>query len=494
LEWEINMCLLSAVEIRHDGPIVLTGLLLMLLLESTVAQTTGAAFRVDSVFAMYDNTRSPGCAVGVIHKGEFVFRRGYGMANLEYGIPLASSSVFRIGSTSKQFTAAAMVLLAQDGRISLNDDIRKYLPELPDYGVQVTIRHLLHHTSGIRDYLTLAYLAGLRDDDFFTDEDVVTMLSRQRELNFSPGGEHLYSNSGYFLLSQIVKRVTGVSLKQYAQERLFGPLGMANTHFHDDHTHIVPQRATGYAPSDSGFRISITTLEMVGDGGIFTSVDDLLEWDRFFYAPSVYDLHLDRPNDFWTVMLTRGVLNKGDTLNYALGLTHGEYRGLKVISHGGAFVGFRAEMMRFPEQSFTVICLCNLSRSHPTALARQVADIYLGDLMGPKPDPQDGSSAAGSGERESEPLPLSPGQLAEYTGTYYSAELDVTYRISLANGDLRLEVGNDLDGRLRRSAVDRMRRGGVTLQFQRDADGMITGFVLDAGRVKNLGFTLLSED
>jgi CubicO group peptidase (beta-lactamase class C family) len=488
------MFLLSTVGIRNARPMVLTGLILMLPSQPTLGQAASPAVRVDSVFAMYDNTRSPGCAVGVIHDGEFVFRRGYGMANLEYGVPLTSASVFRIGSTSKQFTAAVMVLLEQEGRVSLDDDIRKYLPEIPDYGVTVTVRHLLHHTSGIRDYLTLAYLAGLRDDDFFTDEDVLTMLSRQRELNFSPGQEHLYSNSGYFLLSQIVKRVTDMSLRQYAREHLFVPLGMSNTHFHDDHTRIVHQRAAGYAPTDSGFRISMTTLDMVGDGGVFTSVDDLLEWDRFFYAPDAYDLQLDRPDDFWKMMLTRGVLNNGDTLDYALGLTHGEYRGLKVISHGGAFVGFRAEMMRFPEQRFTVICLCNLSRTRPTALARQVADVYLGELMGPKPVAETGPSGTGSGEGESEPLPLSIAQLAEYTGSYYSEELDVTYRISLSNGDLRLEVGNGLDGRLRRSADDRMRRGAVTLQFERDANGRITGLVLDAGRVKNLGFTLLKDD
>jgi CubicO group peptidase (beta-lactamase class C family) len=410
------------------------------------------------------------------------------MANLEYDIVLTPSSVFRIGSTSKQFTAAAMVLLQQEGRISLDDDIRKYLPELPDHGVPVTIRHLLHHTSGVRDYLTLGYLAGLRDDDFFTDEDVVTMLARQRELNFSPGDDHLYSNSGYFLLSQIVKRVTGESLKQYAQENLFGPLGMSNTHFHDDHSHIVPQRATGYAPADSGFRISMTALEMVGDGGVFTSVEDLLQWDRFFYAATAADPPIDQPGAFWATMLSRGVLNTGDTLDYALGLAHGEYRGLKVISHGGAFVGFRAELMRFPDQRFTVICLCNLSRTNPTASARQVADVYLEDVMEPRADSGTSIDDRRAEADESEPLPSSVEQLAEYAGLYYSEELEVTYEIKLANGDLGLEVGNDLDGRLRLSASDEMRRGGVTLRFHRDSKGRVAGFLLDAGRVRNLIF------
>ncbi len=482
------MLCLRILDSPSSRPIALAGLLVMPFSVPAVGQSVYNGPRVDSIFAAYDNVGSPGCAVGVIRHGDFVLERGYGMANLEYDIVLTPSSVFRIGSTSKQFTAAAMVLLQQEGRISLDDDIRKYLPELPDHGVPVTIRHLLHHTSGVRDYLTLGYLAGLRDDDFFTDEDVVTMLARQRELNFSPGDDHLYSNSGYFLLSQIVKRVTGESLKQYAQENLFGPLGMSNTHFHDDHSHIVPQRATGYAPADSGFRISMTALEMVGDGGVFTSVEDLLQWDRFFYGATAADPPIDQPGAFWATMLSRGVLNTGDTLDYALGLAHGEYRGLKVISHGGAFVGFRAELMRFPDQRFTVICLCNLSRTNPTASARQVADVYLEDVMEPRADSGTSIDDRRAEADESEPLPSSVEQLAEYAGLYYSEELEVTYEIKLANGDLGLEVGNDLDGRLRLSASDEMRRGGVTLRFHRDSNGRVAGFLLDAGRVRNLIF------
>jgi CubicO group peptidase (beta-lactamase class C family) len=240
--------------------------------------------KVDSLFAPWNKPDSPGCALGIIKDGKLIYKRGYGMANLEYGIPITSQSVFRIGSTSKQFSAMCMVLLEEEGKLSLDDDIRKYIPELPEYETPITIRHLLHHTSGIRDYLTLMTLAGEREDDFFTNEEVVGFLARQMELNFKPGEEHLYSNSGYFLLSVITKRITGESMSIYAEKNIFEPLGMENTHFHDNHTSIVRNRASGYLPrEEGGFQISMTTLDMIGDGGIFTCVDDLLLWNQNFY-------------------------------------------------------------------------------------------------------------------------------------------------------------------------------------------------------------------
>ena len=283
--------------------------------------------QVDAIFAAYDNTRSPGCAVGVIRDGEFILRRGYGMANLEHGIPLSSESVFRIGSTSKQFTAAAILLLVEEGRVSLDGDVREYIPELHDFGTPVTIRHLLHHTSGYRDYLTLMGLAGYRGDDYYDDDDLLRMISRQRELNFEPGSEYLYSNTGYWLLSQVVERASGESLREYAAGKIFGPLGMDNTHFHDDHRIVVPNRASGYVSAgQDGYRIFMTTLPMVGDGGVFTTVDDLLAWDRNFYDPSI-----GSPG-FVESMQTTAVLNDGEALTYASGLTVSTYRGLRTVS------------------------------------------------------------------------------------------------------------------------------------------------------------------
>ena len=295
--------------------------------------------KVDEIFSTWDRIDSPGCALGVINNGKLIYTRGYGSANLEYGLPITSKSVFRIGSTSKQFTAMCIALLEEEEKLSLDDNIRRYIPEMPVYESAITIRHLLHHTSGIRDYLTLWSIAGSRDDDFFVDDEVLAMLSRQKELNFAPGDEYLYSNSGYFLLSQIVKRITGKSMREYAEKNIFEPLGMTHTHFHDDHTRIVPKRASGYESTGKNmFRISMTTLDMIGDGGIFTTIEDLLLWDRNFYENK---LGKGGP-ELIEKMQTTGCLNDGTHLDYALGLVVKEHRGLKKVSHGGAFVGYRA--------------------------------------------------------------------------------------------------------------------------------------------------------
>jgi len=339
--------------------------------------------RVDKLFAAWERPDSPGCALSVIEDGQFVYQRGYGMANLEHDVPISSQTVFRIGSTSKQFTAMCVTLLAEQGRLSLDDDIRKYLPEIPEYERPVTIRHLVHHTSGLRDYLTLMELAGMRDQDFYTDEEVIEMLARQKELNFAPGDEYLYSNTGYYLLGVIVKRASGQSLRRFAEEHIFGPLGMTSTHFHDDHTEVVKQRAMGYSPKQGGgYRIDVTTLDMVGDGGLFTTVEDLFLWDQNFYHNRLGqgDTGLIRH------MLTPGTLNDGEELDYAFGLMVSGYKGLKMVSHAGAFVGFRAEMIRFPEQKVSVICLASLSTINPERLARQVADVYLADQLEEQPE------------------------------------------------------------------------------------------------------------
>ena len=443
-------------------------------------QATTAGAQIDEIFAAYDHTRTPGCAVGVIRDGDFVLRRGYGMANLEYGIALSPESVFRIGSTSKQFTAAAVLLLAQEGKLSLDDDVRDHLPELNDFGTPVTIRHLVHHTSGYRDYLTLADLAGWSEDDYYTDADLLDMLSRQRQLNFDPGDEHLYSNSGYWLLSQVVERVSGKSLKEYAEESIFAPLGMNDTHYHDDHTEIVPQRASGYAPTGEGFSISMTTLPMIGDGGVFTTVDDLLRWDQNFYDPSVGG------PQFIDDMLRTGSVNDGNELTYASGLDVDTYRGLNMVSHSGGFVGFRAEMIRFPVEQFSVICLCNRADANPSRLSREVAEVYLGDRM----EAQEPRGQRAPRAQPPDMVELSDAALAAFAGDYYSEELDVVYRLSVARGSggIVYEVGSQR-GSARPIGDDALWSDNLRFRFERDTAGAISGFQIDAGRVKNLRFT-----
>lgn len=449
--------------------------------------------RVDKIFAAYDNTRSPGCSLGVIQDGEFVLKRGYGMGNLELGAPLSPESVFRIGSTSKQFTAASIVLLAEEGKLSLDDDVRKYIPELPEFDPPVTIRQLVHHISGYRDYLTLMTLAGKRDADYYDDEDLLELLSRQRKLNFMPGSQYTYSNTGYWLMSQLVKRTSGLSLREFAGEKIFEPLGMDNTHFHDDHAEIVPNRAYGYAPTeDGGYVISMTTLPMIGDGGVFTTVEDLFRWDQNFYDPAIGG------PEFLEQMLTRGVLNDGEVLEYAFGLGHGTYRGLKTVSHSGGFVGFRAQIVRFPDERFTVICLCNRGDANPTRLSYAVADVYLEERLEPVDDTGDDEGASGEEDAEGNSFVPKPEELAELAGDYYSEELDVTYALRVEGQGLALESGlaPELGGSsgiiFAPAEADVVKYRFLTLRFQRDSAGRVSGFELDAGRVTNLGFTRLS--
>lgn len=395
--------------------------------------TDPSAAEVDAVFADYDHTTSPGCSLGVIRNGELIYTRGYGMANLEYGIALSPSSVFRTASVGKQFTAMAIAILDQQGVVSLDDPLSRFIPEFPSWAEEISIRHLVHHTSGIRDYLTLAWLAGMGDEAHYTDEYALDLLSRQEQLNFSPGDDHLYSNSGYLLLAHIVKRATDQTLREWATENMFGPLGMHDSHFHDNHTHIVPNRADGYAPSDDGYRISMTTLDMVGDGGVYTTVEDFLLWDRNFY-----DNKLGKGGpELIEMVTTPGSLNENEPMTYAFGLDVDEYRGLPAVSHGGAFVGFRTDTLRFPEQRFSVVVYCNRADADPSGLSREVAALYLADVLAPQQGP------AGVDPTEVQGVETTPSDLKRFPGHYWNAEDRETVEIIAVEGALYLQFSEE---------------------------------------------------
>lgn len=467
------------------------GLLLLSLLTACGQQgapplLTGARPEVDAVFVDYDTPGSPGCSLGVIENGEFIYRKGYGLANLEYNIPLDADSVFRVGSVSKQFVAMLVLLLERDGELSLDDDVHQWIPELPDFGEEITVAHLLYHTSGLRDYLELMALAGYRDEDYYNADELLAVLSRQRELNFTPGDEHLYSNTGYFLLGQIIERITGKSLNDAAQERIFGPLGMTSTHFQDDASRIVPHRASGYAPAEGGgFVISMTTLPIVGDGGVFTTVNDLLAWDRNFY-----DNQLGGGQALIDRWLTPGRLNDGSSAGYSAGIVDYTYRGLRVVGHGGAFVGFRAEVMRFPEQRLGVITLCNVSTANPTRLSLRVAEVFLGDQMSPPEATVGDDESSAENDEQSEEFPLPVAELRDFEGRFVSPELQVTYVLSVGDGQLVWEIPHKQTSPLRPQGEDRFRAESwpVVFRFVRTSRGQVSGFLVDLGRVKNLWF------
>ena len=328
--------------------------------------------KVDSVFAKYDKPNSPGCALAILKDGKILYKKGYGMSNLEYGIAISPSSIFHVCSVSKQFTAAAIVMLSLEGKLSLNDDIRKYIPEVPDFGHIITLNHLLHHTSGLRDQWDLKALAGWRDEDLITEKDIMEMLARQKALDFIPGDEFNYCNTGYTLLAVAVKRVTGVSLREYTDSVFFKPLGMTNTHFHNDHAEITPNRTSAYRKDEKGiWKISIPVFDTYGPTSLFTTVEDLAKWDENFYTKQIGG------NDFVNAMQLTGFLNDGTPQIYASGLFIETYNGYKTVVHSGADAGYRSYFLRFPDQHFSVILLANLANINTRSLSTKVADIFL---------------------------------------------------------------------------------------------------------------------
>ena len=438
--------------------------------------------QVDALFAELAGPATPGCAVGVVRDGELVHGRGYGSANLDHQVALDTRSVFYLASVSKQFAAAAVALAAEEGYLSLDDDVRKHVPELPEYGAPITVRHLVHHTSGLRDYLTLNSLSGRPSDRSWRTEEFLELVARQRALNFDPGSEYLYSNTGYVLLTEIVRRATGRSMREYADERIYRPLGMRDTHFHDDAGRVVPRRVIGYSAADGNeWRVNHWfAFDLVGDGGLYSTVEDLARWDANFY-----DGRVGGPG-FLGRMHERGVLVGGDTISYAFGLTLGEHRGLRTVEHGGALAGFRTNILRIPDERFSAIVLCNTSAAIPARLARQIAEIHLGDRMSAPPPAADrAATPSAQGEDEdSKAWPVAPAELA---GAYYSEELDAVYEL-VAEGDevtARLASGQSLA--VRPLGSDELAAGSLVLRLRR-AGGEVTGFALDAGRVRGIEF------
>ena len=339
------------------------------------------AHAVDQLFAQWVGPDLPGASIAIIQNGKIAYSQGYGAANLEYGVPNSPATVFHLGSVSKQFTAFAIYLLVQDGRLSLDDDVRKYLPKLHDFGKVITIRQLLHHTSGVREQWNLLCLAGWRPEDVITDDDVARLLFQQTELNFAPGDQFLYSNSGYTLLAMVVKQVSGKTLPAFAKERIFDPLGMAHTHFQDDYGIVVKDRAYSYAPQPDGkYQYVALSDSTVGPSSLFSTVGDLARWDENFYTGEVGGPAL------LAQMQEKGKLNNGKEIEYASGLEIGKYRGLRTVEHAGGAAAYRTNILRFPDQHFSVVVLANAGDLSPTALSFKIADIYLKDRLQPTPD------------------------------------------------------------------------------------------------------------
>ncbi|WP_338876281.1 serine hydrolase domain-containing protein [Spirosoma sp. SC4-14] len=524
-------------------------LLLISLCSSTYGQLPDSLTqKIDAVFAEYDKTNTPGCALAILKEGKIIYQRAYGMSNLEYNIAINSSSIFHTASLSKQFTAAALLKLSLDGKLSLTDDIRKYVPEVPAFGHTITLNHLLHHTSGIRDQLDLQWLAGWRDDDLITENDILTMLTRQKALNFIPGEEYAYCNTGYTLAAIAVKRITGISLRDYADSVFFKPLGMSHTHFHSNHSEIVPNRTSAYRRDRKGnWKISLPVFDYYGSTSLFTTVEDLAKWDENFYSKKIGGDALIK------LMRRTGELNDGTPQDYASGLVISTYKGYRTEGHSGADAGYRCNMIRFPDQHFSVIVLANLANISVRSLTDKVVDIFLKDSLSQQPvfktdstvlrnwagdyfdsrthsilnvRAKEGKLLLGStellattnaeftiqsyefkfsGDSIHTKLQVSlPGskvqdydkvkrinpsaaELQEYTGNFFSSELNTSYSLSIKDGYLVLKMPKNEIIELAPFIKD-VFADGIVARFSRNKKKVITGFYLTTDPVRNLYF------
>jgi CubicO group peptidase (beta-lactamase class C family) len=415
-----------------------------------------APARVDKLFVKWDSYSTPGCAVGVYRDGRSIYLHGYGMADLDHNARIEPSTIFHVASMSKQFTAASVIMLSLQGKLSLDDPVQKYIPELPDFGAPITLRELMHHTSGLRDQWTLLDIAGWRYSlDLITNNDVLALMARQKALNFPPGSRYMYCNTGYTLLGEVVKRVSGESLRDYTTHHIFEPLGMTHTHFRDNHAELVKNMAIGYVPKGDTFEISITNFDTVGATSLLTTVEDLQKWDENFYTPRVGG------ERFLQEMLRPGKLNNGELLKYASGLSVMTYRGLPIVDHTGADAGYRSDMLRFPQEHFTVSVLCNVATGDPSGQAHRVADIYLADKLKPEevlPEPK--------------PVQLSETWLWGHTGAYINSDNNDILKIVFAAGRLAIAAeGAEPPRPFTPLADSRFRMGSAEYDFRDGADG-----------------------
>jgi CubicO group peptidase (beta-lactamase class C family) len=436
--------------------------------------------QIDQLMSAYTLPGSPGASIAVAKEGRILFSKGYGSANPEYDIPNTPGTIFHVASISKQFTAFAIALLADEGKLSLDEDIRTYLPEMPDFGQKITIRHLIHHTSGLRDQWNLLALAGWRLDDVITHNQVLRLISHQRELNDKPGEEMNYCNTGYTLLAEVVYRVTGSTLQKWTDERVFQPLGMTNTLFYDDHEKIVKHRAYSFNVTSNGLKKSVLSYANAGATSLFTTAEDLAKWSENFHSMKVGNVRVMKQ------MNERAVLNKGDTTSYAFGQVIGNYKGQTTISHGGADAGYRSHLLRFPDQRYTFIVLSNFSSSNPHRIAHTIADIYLKDILIEQKE-----AAAAVKEPE---LQVSEEILKLYAGKYELATQIVTFSVERGklivtppgSGPLTLTARSDSEFYV--SAAD------ATIIFNSNAGNKADAFQFTQGSFTANGVRLKEDD
>ncbi|MDP8246253.1 MAG: serine hydrolase domain-containing protein [Candidatus Hinthialibacter antarcticus] len=484
--------------------------------------------KTDRQFRKWDRTDSPGCAIIVVKDGEVIHQNGYGMANLRYDIPIdPETTIFRTASNSKQYVAFAILLLHDEGLLTLDDDIRDYIPESPDFGETITIRHLLHHVSGIRDYLSLASMSGLvLMNDYIDKTYALEMFENQQRLNFAPGDQTMYSNTGFTLLGEIVARVSGQSLSEFCRERIFEPLGMTNTFFIDNFQTVYDNFADAYIPDPEGNTWHSTIgFSSVGAAGMASTVVDLAKWDENFYNPVVGNSTIIK------MMEQKFRLNDRTLGTMSMGLIVEEALGIKVVYHGGDLNGFHCQTMRFPNEHFSMIFLSNTAELNSGELATmsiQIRSFYLQEpdtsvtdfqLHEPTPPmpaflsgfihpdldmmpylnpPAYAPKARAARPSQAKPQLTEP-QVRRYVGRYYSEELDVFYELALEDGYLMFKTPRirpgifgvdqvDSDGSFVTEVIPFIGLPAFWGTFTEDGSGNIDGFLLSNFRVIDLKF------
>lgn len=420
--------------------------------------------QIDQLFSRY-NSQTPGASVAVARDGKIIFQKGYGSAALEYDIPITPTTVFHIASVSKQFTAFAILMLENDGKLSVNDDVRKYIPEVPDFGKVITLKQLIHHTSGLRDQWELLGMAGWRLDDIITTKQILNLVSRQKELNFTPGDEMVYCNTGYTLLAEVVARVSGMSFAAFTRTRIFEPLKMNQTLFYDDCEKLVKNRAYSFYQDSSGYKKSILSYSTVGATSLFTTSADLCRWAMNFEKPLVGQAFIDK-------MAERGVLNNGDTLGYAMGQGIHIYKGLRIFEHGGADAGYRSNLLRVPDQHFSVNVLSNFASFNPGDMASKIMQLYLADKLKTEP-----AGPVDKPKQQADSGTVAPGPeiLQRYCGRY-EVQPGLIATITLQDNNLFAEAGELPKTKMIPLSPTRfeIREAGAEVTFVADEQGRIT--------------------
>ncbi len=444
--------------------------------------------KIDRLFAGY-NATTPGVAVAVVKDGKTVFKKGYGTANLEYDVPVTAKTIFQIASVSKQFTAFAIYLLEKQGRLSLEDDIRKYVPESPDYGRPVKIRHLLSHSSGIKDQSSLLSLAGWKTGDVSTTPQILRMLGRQKDLNFEPGTAFLYSNSGYTLAAEIVRRVSGQTFAEFTKKNIFEPLRMDDTQFYDDYEKIVKNRAESYELQKGVYKKKDLHDSADGASNLYTTVEDMAKWALNFENPIVGDAGLikrfNAPSLLDDGQRVVYAVADGAPIYHAKGQNVRNYRGLEVLSHGGHAGAFRSTFWRFPAQRFAVVLLSNDEHFAQLKNAEAVVELYLKDDL--KPDQTTNPPTVDRPKI----VASSNDNLKDYEGRFYNDELETVYTAELANGKLMLTHNRHGNIELAENGKDKFSgriEFPVEIEFVRDGDGKVTGFLISNFGAKNVKF------